>query len=114
MVAGQLAAGIHPVFRATYGERRSPGGTPESDESWAARLLVRQLATGLRSFSQIKKPVPGAGVLFRDPDGRPIHVGVYMPDGRMAHVNTTTATTLASIGAGSDYHGALSGFYLPG
>lgn len=31
----------------------------------------------------------------------------------MAHVNTTTATTLAEIGPGTDYYQAIGGFYVP-
>lgn len=113
VVAGQRAEGLLPGFQATYGERRSPDGKPETDEAWAARLLVRQLARGLRCHRRLDRPVAGAACLFRDPDGRPFHVGLYMPDGRMAHVNTTTATTLADIGPGTEYHAMLDGFYVP-
>lgn len=113
LVSGQRAAGLMPRFSAAYGERRSPDGKPESDAAWASRLLLRQIARGLAAYRRLERPVAGAACLFRDPDGRPVHVGLYMPDGRMAHVNTTTATTLASIGPGTDYHAALEGFYVP-
>lgn len=103
LLEGQAEAGWERAFEPAY--REDPNADP-------GRTMLRNFARGFRRFRQIETPELGAAALFRD-EGVPVHVGMWMAPGIMIHVNTKTATTLAEIGPGTDYHFSLAGFYVP-
>ncbi len=103
LLEGQSVAGWHRAFEPTYRE--------QSEEA-PGKTMLRNFSRGFRRFKEIEEPQLGAAVLFRD-ERVPIHVGLWMAPNTMIHVNTTTATTLAEIGPGTDYHFNLAGFYVP-
>lgn len=101
LLDGQAAIDLGRAFEPAYRK----GGDPE-------RTFLRNFTRGFAAFEKTETAVPGAAVLFRL--GRvPIHVGLVMGQGLMAHANTTTATTLAQYGPGTDYHTLFAGFYVP-
>lgn len=103
LLDGQSVAGWHRAFEPTYRSHTAeqPGMT-----------MLRNFSRGFRKFKEIEVPQLGAAVLFRV-DQVPVHVGLWMAPNLMVHVNTTTATTLAEFGPGTDYHFNLAGFYVP-
>ncbi len=103
LLEGQSVAGWHRAFEPSYSD--SPAATAE-------KTLLRNFKRGFQTFQRIEEPQLGAAVLFRV-ERVPVHVGIWMAPNLMAHVNTTTATTLAEIGPGTDYHFNLEGFYVP-
>lgn len=105
LVDGQRAAGLSPHWCPAYHDG-------EAGARGAQRAFVREIAAGLRHYRRIDQAAPGAAALFRV--GKvPIHVGLVMRPGLMAHVNIETATTLAEYGPGTDYHAAFEGYYVP-
>lgn len=103
LLDGQAKVGWHRAFEPEY--RSDPNADP-------GRTMIRNFARGFRTFKEVDAPQLGAAVLFRD-EGVPVHVGLWVAPHTMIHVNTTTATTLAEIGPGTDYHFNLAGFYVP-
>jgi hypothetical protein len=68
------------VFGVTIPEIRTP---PVSDEAVNALLFDQHVQR--REWQRVEAPTPGCAALFRDRNGRAVHIGLYVEGGNVLH-----------------------------
>jgi cell wall-associated NlpC family hydrolase len=89
---------------------------PGLAEDRAARHAVQARALATNAGGQIRSrrletPVPGAAILFNI-QGRPLHVGHYLGNGRFLHVDRKTPTCIEDLSS-PQWKKRIEGFYVP-